>query len=282
LTVPRRATSRPHLSFFAGFARLAGALLFALALGADRAEAQAPLGLFTGPWIEAGLQGQRVSGDLGDWRGAWARAVIPAGPRDIVWAEAQYLDAFGERGVQGGITHRHDWTSRVFHVLGVGAADGAPIFPRWRSDAALGLLLGPRRTVVATLGGSYVRSVTDISDAAATASVAWYAPGNLVLETNVRANTSWPGRIRNTRIGGSVTWFATPRRSFAARAIAGGEGYQVVQLDASPLVQFDSEDFALAWRERIGDRFSTSLQFERYRNPFYTRTGVVADGAWTW
>jgi UDP-N-acetylglucosamine 2-epimerase len=41
--------------------------------------AQAPLGIFGGKWIEAGLTAHQVSGDLGDWRGAWVRTVVPSG-----------------------------------------------------------------------------------------------------------------------------------------------------------------------------------------------------------
>ncbi len=260
--------------------RTIGAALFLLALSSASAAAQAPLGIFAGKWAEAGVLAHEVSNDFGDWRGAWARAVIPSGPRDIVWAEALALEAFGERGVQVGIAHRHDWNRRFFHLAGVSTADGAPIFPRLRADLQAGVLLGPARTVVATVGVSHVRSVRELTDAALTGSLAWYAPHGFILETGVRANTSWPGRISTARVSGAMTWMS-PRRSFSLRGIGGEEGWQILSAQTA-LTRFSSHEVSAAWRERVGDRWSTSLQVDRYENPTYTRTGLTLGLARTW
>jgi YaiO family outer membrane protein len=261
-------------------ARLRRAVVM-LALGAAAPlHAQAPLGIFGGKWIEAGVTAHSVTNDLGDWRGAWVRTVIPAGTRNTVWADALALEAFGERGVQVGLAHRHDWSGRFFHLAGVTVADGAPIFPRVRADLQAGVRLGAARTVVAAAGVSHVRSVQDLSDAALTGALAWYAPRGFILETGVRANTSWPGRIRTARFSGGATWMGA-RRSFSVRGIGGEEGWQVLSAQTA-LVRFSSNEWALSWRERFGAQWSSAVQFDRYDNPTYARTGLTIGLARSW
>lgn len=270
---PTIAVSRAHLLAIGTLALL----LFAVA---PAARAQAPLGIFGGKWAEAGLTAQRVTGDLGDWRGAWARAVVPSGERDTWWVDALALEAFGSRGVQVGLAHRHDWTGQFFHLAGVTAADGAPIFARVRADLQLGTRFGPGRTVLATAGVSYVRSVQELTDAALTASLAWYAPRGFIVESGLRANTSWPGRIRTARLSGAITHIG-PQRSFSLRGIGGEEGWQVLSAQTA-LVRFGSREVSLAWRERVGARWSSAVQLDHYDNPTYTRTGVSVGLARSW
>jgi YaiO family outer membrane protein len=285
VTRTRRATTAARVAparAMTAAALVAVALLAALA---PRLRAQPPLGIFPGAWVEAGVTAQRVTtpsgtDDLGDWRGAWARAVLPAGARDTWWADAFALEAFGTRGVQLGVAHRHDWTGRFFHLAGATVADGAPIFARVRADLQLGARLGPARTVVATAGISHVRSVQDLTDAALLANLAWYAPRGLVLEAGVRANTSWPGRIRTARITGAVTRLG-PRRSLSLRAIGGEEGWQVLTTETA-LVRFASREASLAWRERLGGRWSSAVQVDWYDNPTYTRAGASVGLALGW
>lgn len=267
----RRTRRLPHaLAVLAGvFSALAGS-----------ANAQAPLGSFAGRWIDVGATAHRVSNDLGDWRGVYVRTVAPAGASDVFWADVLALEAFGERGLQVAVAHRHDWNGRIFHLAGVTAADGAPIFPRVRGDVQLGLRLGSARNVVATVGVSHVRSVEELTDAAFISSVAWYAPRGFILEGGVRANTSWPGRIQTARFSGAATWMSA-ERSLTLRAIGGEEGWQILSANQS-LIRFSSTETSLAWRERLGARWSTALQVDHYTNPTYTRTGVSLGVARSW
>lgn len=241
---------------------------------------QAPIGAFAGKTFEVGATAQRVSNAYGDWRGGYARAVVPVGTSDTWWADVLAMEAFTERGVQVGIAQRHDWTRRFFTLVGATVADGAPIFPRVRADLQAGVLLGPARTVVATLGVSHVRSVQTLSDAALVSSLAWYAPHGIILDANVRVNTSWPGRVRTARSGGSATWMLADR-SFSVRGIAGEEGYQIISAQTA-LVRFSSHEVSVAWRERLGQGWSTALQVDRYENPAYTRTGLTLGLARHW
>jgi len=245
------------------------------------ASAQAPLaGGLPGKWVEVNGFGQRVTDGFGNWSGAYARVVLPS-ERNTLYGEVLALQAFGSRGVQVGATHRHDWTSRVFHVLGVNLGDGAPILPRFRSDGQLGVRLGDRRQWQITAGGSYVKSPVELSDVAAVGSIAWFAPRLLVLEAGGRWNTSRPGDIRSHRLHGVAIITPSPARSFSARVVGGSEGWQILSTQTT-LQRFHSTEVSLAWREKITPTWAMSLQGDHYDNPFYRRTGVTVGVARYW
>lgn len=256
------------------------ALLGALAV-AVRAGAQAPLaGGLPGRWVEANVMRQAVTNDFGDWSAAYARMVLP-GARDTWYAEALALEAFRERGVQVGGAHRHDWSDRWFHVLGANVGSGAAILPRGRVDGLIGRRWGEQRRWQTTTGLSYVKSVTELYDIAGTGSIAWYAPGAVLLETGVRYNVSRPGDIRSHRLFGVGIWTPTPTRTFSVRAIGGTEGWQVVRTGTT-LTRFSSQEYSLAWREKVVGPWALSVQGDHYDNPFYTRSGVTVGVARYW
>jgi len=249
--------------------------------GATPAYAQAPLaGGLPGAWFEVNTFRQRVTNDFGDWSGVYLRGVKP-GARDTYYAEVLALEAFGERGVQGGVTHRHDWSPSFFHTLGATVGSGASILPQGRVDGTLGTRFGDRKQWQATAGGSYVKSVTALFDVAATSSLAWYAPRVLLLETGVRFNISRPGEVRSHRLFGAAVLTPSPRRSFSVRAIAGTEGWQIVNTTIT-LQRFASQEYSLSWREKISGPWALTLHGDAYRNPFYVRSGGTIGVARYW
>ena len=243
--------------------------------------AQAPLaGGLPGKWSEVNIFSQAVTNQFGDWSGGYARVVMPTA-RNTFYGEVLALRAFGSQGVQLGATHRHDWSDRLFSVLGVNLGDGAPILPRLRSDGQLGIRLGDRRQWQLAAGGSYVKSPFQLYDVAATGSLAWFAPRMLLLEVGGRYNASRPGDIRSHRLHGVAVLTPSPRRSLSARFVGGSEGWQIVTSQTT-LQRFHSAELALAWREKLSSTWALSVQGDRYTNPFYTRTGVTLGIARYW
>ncbi len=243
--------------------------------------AQAPLaGGLGGSWIEASALSQSVTNGYGNWQGMYARAVRPS-TMSTYYLDALALRAFGERGAQIGATARHDVSPHVFFVLGGSVGSGAPIMPRARADGSLGLRFGQDRRLQATVGLSYVKSVTTLSDVAGVASLAWYAPHALVFEGGVRYNVSRPGDIRSHRFTGATTWTPSPKRSFSLRAIGGSEGWQVINTTTT-LQRFNSHELSVAWREKVSSQWALNAQLDQYSNPFYTRSGVTLGVARYW
>ena len=219
-------------------------------------QAQAPLaGGLPGRWIEANALVQSVTGGYGDWQGGYVRAVLPSA-RDTWYADALALHAFGERGIQVGATHRHDWNTRFFHMLGASVGNGASIMPRGRVDGGVGVRLGAERRWQAMGGASYVKSVSELSDVAGVASLAYYAPIAVMIETGARYNVSRPGDVASHRLWLSSSWTPSPRRTLSLRAIGGSEGWQTVRIGTT-LARFHSQELSAAWREKVVSELST-------------------------
>jgi len=245
------------------------------------AQSQSPLpGGLPGAWFETNAFRQRVTNDFGDWSGIYLRGVKP-GMRDTYYAEVLALEAFGERGIQGGVTHRHDWSGNFFHAIGATVGSGAAILPQARLDATLGVRFGDRKQWQATAGGSYVKSVTDLYDVAGTSSLAWYAPRALLLETGVRYNLSRPGEIQSHRLFGVAVLTPSPRRSVSLRTSGGTEGWQIIS-STTTLQRFSSQEYSLSWREKVSGPWALTMQGDVYRNPFYVRSGVTIGVARYW
>ena len=243
--------------------------------------AQSPLaGGLPGRWIEANALAQNVTNGYGDWRGAYVRGVRPS-TRDTWYVDVLALHAFRENGIQLGAAHRHDWTGRVFQMVGASVGNGASIMPRARGDAALGLRLGAQRRWQATGGVSFVKSVTELSDLAGIASLAWYAPHNLMIEVGGRYNSSRPGNIQSHRLSTTTVWTPSATRTFSLRGIGGSEGWQIVRTGTT-LTRFRSQETTFAWREKVTDDLALNAQVDWYRNPYYTRSGVTVGVARYW
>lgn len=243
--------------------------------------AQAPLaGGLVGRTVEVQALHQPVTNNYGDWSGVYGRVIFPTA-RQTLFLDALVLRGFRERGVQAGVAHRFDWSPRWFHLWGVNAGDGSPLFPRYRTDGLVGRRWGASGSLQTVAGASYVQSVTELSDVALLGGITWYAPRGLVLESGIRYNTSRPGNIRSHRLHGIAMYTPNTRRSFSTRVIGGTEGWQLVGAGAT-LARFASQEVALAWRERLGNSTAINLQLDAYRNPFYTRSGVTFGVARYW
>lgn len=221
--------------------------------------------------MEAGVFHHTVSNDYGDWSGAYARAVLPVGGRDILYGDAVSQRAFGDRGSYVALADRHEWGGGFFTIASAGHGFEARFFPEWRADAIAGQRFGSRKNVVATAGASYVKSRDVYRDLAAVGSLSVYLTG-IVIEAGARWNTSTPGNVRALRGYSAITAVPSARRSVALRVGGGEEGYQLLGTTRT-LQRFTSQEASVAWRERVSTGWGVLLQADGYRNPYYTRAG---------
>jgi YaiO family outer membrane protein len=222
-------------------------------------------------WVEAGGFYHRVSDDFGDWKGGYFRGVF-SGARNVWYLDAKAQEAFRDSGVYGALANVHTFGSRVYSHVSVGGGTGAYVLPDLRLDAALAIKLGSAKSVVVTLGGTFVKAKSIYEDLAVFGGLVWYA-GPAVVELSGRVNWSDPNAVRSERINGAVTLGRAGRRVVAVRGGAGTEGYQLTGV-TSTLRRFRSQEAGLIWREWTGRRFGLVLAGELYHNPFYTRAGV--------
>lgn len=246
---------------------------FAVAQPSAPVAAQAPVRPSGSSWIEAGGLYHRVSEDFGDWRGAYARAVISGG-RNVWYLEGKTQEAFRDRGSYGSIANVHTFSNRIYTQLGVGAGTGDYVLPDVRVDGAISFKLGRSRSVVATVGATLVDAKAGFSDKAGFAALTWYVASGAVAEVATRFNSSNPGSIGSGRGTAALTLGRAGRSIVVLRGGAGTEGYQLTGTGAA-LRRFRSQDAGISWRQWFGARWGSVQGVEWYHNPFYTRTGLT-------
>jgi len=223
-------------------------------------------------WLEAGAFYHDVTGGFGDWKGAYARAVL-AGSRNVWYLDAKAQEAFRDRGVYGSLSNVHTFSDRVYSQLGIGAGTGEFVLPDLRLDASLSVKLGSARSLILTSGGTFVDAKSGFRDRALFGSLTWYASGGVLLEGGARINWSDPGSVRSARGTGALSLGRSGRSLLTLRGSAGTEGYQLTGA-AQTLQKFSSQEGGAAWRQWISGRNGFVLGADWYHNPFYSRAGV--------
>lgn len=254
------------------------AALAALAVGAARLPAQAPADAATGS-LEVGVSHQWLPRPYGDWDGAFAR-LTRSTARDAWYVDGVAQRAFGDRGAFGAATYRRELTGRLFSLVGAGAGSGRFFFPRLRTDASLGVRWGARRSLVSTVGATYLRYPGGYEDVAATVATASYL-GPATAELGVRVNRSLPGDVTSKRTFLALTLRTGRTQTIVARGDVGDEGYQRLSPDRT-VVAFASRSAQLSWRARTSAHWGVTLTGEVYDNAFYSRTGLAASVTRFW
>lgn len=223
-------------------------------------------------WIEAGGFYHSVSGDFGDWKGGYARAVLSGG-RNVWYLEAKAQEAFRDQGGYGSVANVHTFSGRVYTQIGFGGGTGNYVLPDLRVDAALSVKLGAARSVVVTAGGTLVNAKSVFEDQAAFGALTWYAAPSVVVEVGGRVNWSDPNAVRSERVNSTLNLGRMGKRLLTLRGSAGTEGYQLTGV-ATTLRRFQSQEGGATLRQWTGRNWGFVLGGEYYHNPFYHRAGV--------
>ncbi len=263
--------------------RAVAALLFAglaAAYPGTSASAQAPGRVAGSSSIEVGAFYQPVTEGFGDWKGAYARAVVTS-LKNAWYLEAKTQEAFRDRGSYGSVSNVHTISDRVYSQFGIGGGTGGYVLPDLRVDGALSLKLGPTKAVVVTVGATLVAAKQDFSDKAAFGTLAWYVAPGAVAEIGARFNSSNPGGVGSGRGTFALTLGRVGRHLVVLRGGAGTEGYQLTGAGAA-LRRFKSQEAGVSWRQWLARRWGLVLGAEWYHNPFYTRAGLMIGGFRAW
>lgn len=240
----------------------------AMAVPARPAAAQGAAG-----WLQAEGYYHHVTNDFGDWKGVAFRAVVPSGFRNIWYGDLLIQEAFEDGGVYAVVSNRHVFSPSWFSFASLGGGTGDFYFPDLRADAGVGRAWGASKTLVTTLGATYINSKDVYEDFALSATVASYHPG-VTFEVGGRLNWSWPDAVGSERIFGAVTLGRERQRLIVVRVGTGTEGYQLTG-DVETQRRFSSTAVYVNWRQWLNRRVGIFAGGEWYDNPFYTRTGVT-------
>lgn len=248
-----------------------GSVLLATSVPIAPARAQSGAG---SSWVEAGGFYHHVSNDFGSWKGGYARAVLSSA-RNVWYVDARAQEAFRDSGVYGSLANVHVFSDRFYTQVGLGGGTGDYVLPDLRADASLNIKLGPSRTLVATLGGTWVESKDVFRDKAVFGSLSWYQSEVILVEIGGRLNWSEPNTVGSARGVASLTLGRMGTAVVTLRGSAGTEGYQLTGAPET-LQKFRSQEASVSWRQWITGRIGTVVGGEWYHNPSYTRAGFTA------
>lgn len=213
----------------------------------------------------------QLSSGFGNWREVGIRGSYESGAHRLQ-AELASMRRYGESGNYVGagdtVTFNEDW----FASLSAGAGDGAFYLPRYRLDAFVNRKFLPGRNLIGTVGAGYYRAPDGHADRSASLGATYYFSQPLVVQGEVRFNNSTPGNIRTRQQFIAATWGRDKETQVIGRYGWGREGYQTVAQGMS-LVDFRSNEASLKVRHWLGPNWGVQVGVERYRNPFYVRSG---------
>ncbi len=231
------------------------------------------LALRQSDFIEFGVSYDRLTDGQDDWNGQFVRANIGLTQRDRLDFELASQDHFDDRGtlLSAGITHifNEDWYGR----FALGTSSGGFFLPRWRADASISRKWLPRRNLVTTLGAGYYEAKDEHSDRNLSLSMLYYFEAPFILEFGARLTESDPGSVDSERYFGAINWGRVKDRFVTLKYESGEEGYQLLAPQAA-VVDFDSDELTLVWREWVSNDYGFNVRLQHYSNPFYDRDGV--------
>lgn len=223
--------------------------------------------------VEAGASHAELTDGNASWDDQYVRGAVHVSAADRVAAEVTHQRHFGDGGTYLGLGYTRILDEAWYASLGGGASDRGIFLPRLRLDGTASRKWLERRRLVTTLGATYLRSRGPYWDLGVTLGAAYYLEAPWILEAGVRVAHSNPGAARSTRGWLAVTQGRARRHQLTLRAEGGNEAWQLVAADAV-LVDFQSFEAALVWRQWLAGGFGVSLRGTHYRSSNYDRTSV--------
>ena len=221
--------------------------------------------------VDVYVSRHQLSNGFGDWREVGVRGSYESGAHRLQ-AELASMRRFGESGnyigVGDTVTFSDDW----FASISAGAGDGAFYLPRYRLDGFINRKFLPERNLIGTLGAGYYSGPDGHIDRSVSIGATYYFSFPLVVQGEMRFNNSTPGSIRTRQQSVAATLGRDKQTQVIGRYGWGREGYQTIGQNTA-LVDFRSNEASLKVRHWLGPNWGVQAGVERYRNPFYVRSG---------
>lgn len=254
--------------------QLSGLVALVLLLCGQSAQAQQEEGMklkLSGS-IEVGALAHNVTGELGDWRGEFARAVIYQGYN--VWnAELLDIRQFGERTQVAALALTHTINDDWYASGAVAASTQGNTQARLRLDTSLSRKWLKQRNLVTTVGIGAADARDGHRDYGLLLNAAYYFDSPWVVEGGIRFNHSNPGSVLSNGKFVAVTYGREKQNVYILRYGFGSEAYQSIGGDAL-LSNFNSDVLTLTWRTWLAKDLAFQTKGEVYRNPYYDRRGL--------
>lgn len=244
----------------------------AMALLACAAQAQTDQGS-----VQVGYGRAQLTGNNANWRDLFARGHVDLSEKiGVLNWEAARQKHFGETGQLVSASLTHDFSPLWYGSLGLGLGSGASFLNKQRLDAALYRKWLERGQWVTGLQLMRSRSNDNVHDDQSwQVSSAYYFEAPFVAELGFKRNDSDPGSVMTNRTYLAGTYGTNKNYYLTLRYDTGREGYLPQGANVSA-TNFKSHVTTITWRQWLSARWGFELQAERYNNPFYRRSGVMA------
>ena len=225
-------------------------------------------------YAEVGGNYDYVSGDLGDWSGAYFRSGIQTDPRNIWSLDTTYQNRFDDNGFFASIGNTHLFNENWFTNVSFGASSGGFFFPSYRVDAFVNYKVPSSRQFIATVGvGASDARDTDNSDVSLFVGGAYYFQDPWIVQGGVRYNISSPGSVGSTSEFIAVTQGRVREHFYTLRYEFGEQAYQVIA-NNNAITDFNNQVYSAEARQWFGDDWGINALGEYQHNDFYDRTGL--------
>ncbi|KQP13103.1 YaiO family outer membrane beta-barrel protein [Pseudorhodoferax sp. Leaf267] len=198
------------------------------------------------------------------------RGAITMAPGHVLQIDALNERKFGARGGVLAVAYTGTLSERWYLTHTLAAGTGGPNWANARTDLQVSRKWLSQGQLVTSLAVYKAWFDNDRSDLGSRLSLAWYLPGNVVLEHGMVFNVSQPGDVASHMPYAAITVGREGWQYFSVRGAKGTEAYQAVG-DQAQLVDFRSSTVAFGWRRWIGRTWGFTFQDEYYKNPSYRR-----------
>lgn len=222
--------------------------------------------------LELSVGAQDLTAGYPSWRDTTLRGIYEVDAH-VLQAELSAKREFDESGVFFGLSDTYTINADWYASLAVGAGDGAFYLPQIRADAFVYRKWLAKKNLVSSVGFGYYDAPDGHRDRSLTLAAIYYFDAPWVVEAGVRLNRSDPGSVDTHRQFIAATYGRHRQSLISVRYGWGGEGYQAIGENTS-LVDFQSNELSVMWRRWVTPRAGFLVNLERYRNSFYTRSGV--------
>lgn len=224
-------------------------------------------------YIEAGAFYHKLTDGFGHWRGLYAKGSTQTDAKNIWHAELQAASQFSDEGLLGTIGNTHFWNEDWYTIVTVGGGASDFYLPRFRIDGFVYKKWLEDKRLITYVGTGYSKAQEIFNDKHITVGGIYYWGGPWITEAGVRFNLSDPGSVSSRSHYAALTHHVDKDHTLTLRGAFGNESYQIIG-GGSQIVDFDSHEAYLYYKNWLGDDWGYTSQIDGYDNPFYSRYGL--------
>ena len=235
-------------------------------------------GLEGGGYIEFGGGRSDLTKPLPSWTDFYARGLFLLTPSNAADGEIDRESRYGDQGWYYSVGITHTFSSDIYADAHVGASRGGFFLPKYRADGTVNFKLLPRKRLVFGAGAGYDRSKTLNTALRTQTSWTYYFDWPFMVQGGVVLTRANPGGILAPSGYAALTQGREKEHYITFRMETGREAYELLadpKRNRFSAFDFPIHNYAVTWRQWVGNNWGLNLNLQRDVNPFYNRNGAT-------